>query len=334
MKIYKVGGAVRDEILGLEPKDTDWLVVGSSVAEMLKLGYKKVGKDFPVFLHPETNEEYALARKELKSGYGYKDFEFIFTPDITIEEDLSRRDLTINAIAKDSNDMLIDPFNGQSDIKNRIFRHISDAFYEDPLRALRVARFKSQMPNFDIHESTKVALRKISESDELKFLSNDRVWREVEKSLHSKFEEFLYVIKEYNLSHPWLTSIDNIPSFISDKPEIKWCQVSEINKFNFALKLDIPKSYDRQLALWKKFCNYKPDRDISYKIDFYSAFSRNNLEETKYTLNFFSSLQEKCLPVIEEYSNFNFGELFSKENKSPETVKIEKLKEIIEKHEK
>ena len=108
MKIYKVGGAIRDELLGINPKDTDWLVVGSSIDEMVDLGYKQVGKDFPVFLHPETNEEYALARKEIKSGQGHRDFKFIFSPDVTIEEDLSRRDLTINAIAKDDNGRLID----------------------------------------------------------------------------------------------------------------------------------------------------------------------------------------------------------------------------------
>ena len=126
MKIYKVGGAIRDELLGLKSKDTDWLVVGSSIREMLDLGYKQVGKDFPVFLHPTTNEEYALARTEIKSGHGHKEFKFIFTPDVTVEEDLSRRDLTINAMAKDDNGQIIDPYDGQTDLQNKVFKHVSE----------------------------------------------------------------------------------------------------------------------------------------------------------------------------------------------------------------
>ena len=133
MKIYKVGGAVRDSLLGIDSKDKDWVVIGSTVEEMLSKGFKKVGKNFPVFLHPITNEEYALARTERKSGKGYKGFDFLFTPDITLEEDLMRRDLTINAIAEDEDGKIIDPFNGQADLKNKTFKHVSDAFYEDCL---------------------------------------------------------------------------------------------------------------------------------------------------------------------------------------------------------
>ena len=249
MKIYKVGGAIRDELLGINPKDTDWLVVGSSIDEMVDLGYKQVGKDFPVFLHPETNEEYALARKEIKSGQGHRDFKFIFSPDVTIEEDLSRRDLTINAIAKDDNGRLIDPFNGQTDLKNKVFKHVSDAFYEDPLRALRVARFKAQMPEFQIHNSTKEALKTISKTDELSCLSSERVWAEVVKSLNNNFEEFLTVIKDYGLTRPWFSGLVTIPNFISDIPEIKWCEIAEANNFKFAQNLKIPKSFSSQLLL-------------------------------------------------------------------------------------
>ena len=141
MKIYKVGGSVRDKILGKLAQDNDYVVVGATVKEMLEQGYKQVGKDFPVFLHPETNEEYALARKERKTSSGHKGFDFNFEKDVTLEEDLYRRDLTINAIAEDKDGNLIDPFNGLEDIKRKKLKAVSKAFSEDPLRALRVARF-------------------------------------------------------------------------------------------------------------------------------------------------------------------------------------------------
>ena len=133
MKIYKVGGCVRDKILGVKSKDIDWLVVGCTPEEMIKNGFTQVGKNFPVFIHPDTKEEYALARKEQKTGLGHKNFEFNFSPEITLEEDLARRDLTINAIAEDESGNLIDPFSGRSDIENKILRHVSDSFFEDPL---------------------------------------------------------------------------------------------------------------------------------------------------------------------------------------------------------
>ena len=144
MKIYLVGGAVRDKLLGIPVKDRDWVVVGSSPDEMKEKGFKQVGKDFPVFIDPKTGEEYALARTERKSGHGYTGFEFDTNSNVTLEEDLARRDLTINAIAQDEDGNLIDPFNGQEDIKNKKLRHVSDAFSEDPLRVLRVARFYSK----------------------------------------------------------------------------------------------------------------------------------------------------------------------------------------------
>ena len=187
MKIFKVGGAVRDAQMGLRPKDTDWVVVGSSPEEMIKKGFKQVGKDFPVFLHPNTNEEYALARTERKTGVGHKDFQFNFSPNVTLEEDLERRDLTINSMALDENGNLIDPFNGAKDIENKCFRPVSQAFFEDPLRALRVARFKAQFPKFFLHESMEQALVKISASNELLNLSSERVWGEVVKGLEHDF---------------------------------------------------------------------------------------------------------------------------------------------------
>ena len=166
MKIYKVGGAVRDSLMGLKSSDKDWVVVGSSPEEMISNGFKPIGKDFPVFLHPETNEEYALARTEKKTGTGYGGFTFYYGKDVTLEEDLSRRDFTINAIAQDDAGVIIDPFDGQDDIKNKLFRHVSDAFFEDPLRAIRLARFFSydHLKDFDIDASTIECIQKIVSS--------------------------------------------------------------------------------------------------------------------------------------------------------------------------
>ena len=183
MKIYLVGGAVRDKILGIPVNDKDYLVVGSSPEEMMKLGYKPIGKDFPVFLHPHTKEEYALARTERKVGKGYHGFKFYTSPDVTLEEDLRRRDITINAIAEDDDGNIFDPFNGKADIKNKIIRHVSDAFIEDPLRVLRVARFAALDNEFKIQAETLTLMKKIVLSGELKSLSVERVVAEVQKGL-------------------------------------------------------------------------------------------------------------------------------------------------------
>ena len=167
MKIYLVGGAVRDQLLGKEPKEKDWVVVGSSPDEMIAKGFKQVGKDFPVFIHPKSGEEYALARTERKSGHGYTGFSFDTNSNVSLEEDLERRDLTINAIAQDDFGNLIDPFGGQKDILEKKLRHVSDAFSEDPLRVLRIARFKSDLDNFEITKETLIKINDIKESGEL-----------------------------------------------------------------------------------------------------------------------------------------------------------------------
>lgn len=185
-QIYLVGGAVRDQLLGLEPGEKDWVVVGSTQHQMLELGYKQVGNDFPVFLHPETREEYALARRERKTNTGHRGFD-TETRSISLEEDLERRDLTINSIAKDSQGDLIDPIGGQGDLHNRILRHVSPAFREDPLRVLRVARFNAQLSsfNFSIAPETQNLLKEMSASGELESLTPERVWKETEKALMS-----------------------------------------------------------------------------------------------------------------------------------------------------
>ncbi len=188
MQIYLVGGAVRDEQLEIAHKERDWCVVGASPDELLADGYKQVGKDFPVFLHPKTNEEYALARTERKTAPGYHGFAFDFSPEVTIEEDLLRRDLTINAIAKDDHGNLIDPHGGLRDIKNRLLRHVSDAFGEDPVRILRVAKFAARFSNlgFSVAGETMTLMKQMVEAGEVDALVPDRVWKETEEALRGK----------------------------------------------------------------------------------------------------------------------------------------------------
>ena len=188
MKTYLVGGAVRDRLLGLAAPDRDWVVVGATVQQMLDLGYMQVGRDFPVFLHPQSKEEYALARTERKTGPGYTGFAFNADPGVTLEDDLLRRDLTINAIAEDSDGNLIDPHGGQADIEKRLLRHVSSAFTEDPLRVLRVARFAARFAHlgFRIADETLALMTRMSASGELNHLVAERVWQEMEKALKEK----------------------------------------------------------------------------------------------------------------------------------------------------
>lgn len=185
LQVYRVGGAVRDALLGWPVYDNDWVVVGATPDAMRKRGFKSVGRDFPVFLHPETAEEYALARTERKSGHGYAGFEVHASPDVTLEEDLLRRDLTINAIAESSEGALTDPFDGRGDIEQRVLRHISSAFSEDPLRVLRTARFLARYASlgFTIAPETLALMREVSHSGELEHLAAERVWVETEKAL-------------------------------------------------------------------------------------------------------------------------------------------------------
>jgi len=185
MNVYLVGGAVRDNLLGLKNSDRDWVVVGATVAEMLAQGFLQVGKDFPVFLHPQSKEEYALARTERKSGHGHTGFKVIAAPSVTLEEDLLRRDLTINAIAQDTEGNLVDPYGGYRDLQQKILRHVSPAFSEDPLRVLRVARFAARFADrgFSIADETMQLMSDMVLSGELQHLPAERIWQELEKSL-------------------------------------------------------------------------------------------------------------------------------------------------------
>jgi tRNA nucleotidyltransferase (CCA-adding enzyme) len=185
MKVYLVGGAVRDELLGRPVGERDWVVVGATPQQMLDLGYRQVGRDFPVFLHPETREEHALARTKQKTGSGYRGFELHYSPDVTLEDDLKRRDLTINAIARDTDGALIDPHGGRADIEARKLRHVSDAFNEDPVRILRVARFLARFEplGFTIAPETAARMRAMVAAGEADALVPERIWQETERAL-------------------------------------------------------------------------------------------------------------------------------------------------------
>jgi tRNA nucleotidyltransferase (CCA-adding enzyme) len=182
VRVYRVGGAVRDELVGRTSADRDFVVVGATPEIMLASGFRPVGRDFPVFLHPETGDEYALARTERKHGRGYRGFEFFASPDVTLEEDLARRDLTINAMARGEDGVLVDPFGGQADLDARVLRHVSPAFPEDPLRVLRVARFAARF-GFDVAPETEALMRAIVASGELAALAPERVWQELATGL-------------------------------------------------------------------------------------------------------------------------------------------------------
>jgi len=226
MEIYLVGGYVRDQLLGLETKDRDWVVVGSSPEDMLQLNYRQVGKDFPVFLHPQTNEEYALARTERKTAAGYSGFSFHASADITLEEDLLRRDLTINAIAQSDKGELIDPFNGQADIEAKILRHVSPAFIEDPVRILRIARFAARFADlgFTIAAETQKLMSEMVNNGEVDSLVAERVWQETMRALAEKTPaRFFEVLRDCGALKKLFPEIDRlwgVPQPEKHHPEI------------------------------------------------------------------------------------------------------------------
>ncbi|MBN2607390.1 MAG: multifunctional CCA addition/repair protein [Thiotrichales bacterium] len=225
MQIYLVGGAVRDELLGLKPHEHDWVVVGASPQELLDKGFQQVGKDFPVFLHPDTKEEYALARTERKAGKGYHGFEVFADPSVTLEDDLIRRDLTINAIAKSDEGELIDPYGGVKDLEDRKLRHVSDAFVEDPLRVLRVARFAAKLApfGFTLAEETRALMQEMVHSGELSDLTPERVWQEVTKALKtakpSIFFEVLNEVGAVAVLFPELYQLHDVTQPVQYHPE-------------------------------------------------------------------------------------------------------------------
>jgi tRNA nucleotidyltransferase (CCA-adding enzyme) len=224
MKVYLVGGAVRDRLLGIPGADRDYVVVGATPEEMTARGFKPVGADFPVFLHPETKEEYALARTERKSGHGYKGFTFYCAPDVTLEDDLKRRDLTINAMAEDEAGHLIDPFGGAADLRAGILRHVSAAFAEDPLRVLRVARFAARFKEFTVADETRALMAELARSGELSHLVAERVWQELERALGepapARFFEVLRECGALKVLFPEIEALFGVPQPPEHHPEI------------------------------------------------------------------------------------------------------------------
>ena len=223
MQIYTVGGAVRDELLGLPVQDRDYVVVGATPEEMVRRGFRPVGKDFPVFLHPRTHEEYALARTERKTGRGYKGFQVYAAPGVTLEEDLARRDLTINAIAKDEAGKLIDPYRGAADLRAGILRHVSPAFVEDPVRVLRVARFAARF-GFSIAPETLALMREMAANGEVDALVPERVWQELSRGLmEKKPSRMIHALRECGALArilPELDALFGVPQTAEYHPEV------------------------------------------------------------------------------------------------------------------
>ena len=224
MQIYLVGGAVRDALLGFADADKDWVVVGSTPEGMVAQGFTPVGKDFPVFLHPQTKDEYALARTERKTAPGYKGFVLHAAPDVTLEQDLARRDLTINAIARDMDGVVIDPFNGQQDLQAKVFRHVTDAFREDPVRILRVARLAARFPEFTVAPETQSLMQEMVRAGEVDALVRERVWQELAKGLMSaQPSRMLQVLKDCGALQRLLPEVQRlygVPQPAEHHPEI------------------------------------------------------------------------------------------------------------------
>ena len=213
MKIHLVGGAIRDKLLGLSVKDRDWVVTGATEADMIARGYLQVGKGFPVFLHSDSKEEYALARTEQKTAPGHTGFEVHASPVVTLEQDLQRRDLTINAIAQCGDGELIDPYGGKADLQNRVLRHVSPAFREDPLRVLRIARFAARFAplGFSVAEETMKIMKAMVSSGELKHLVEERVWQEIERAMATPAPaEFIRTLRECEALRVILPEVDRL----------------------------------------------------------------------------------------------------------------------------
>ena len=337
MKIYEVGGAIRDSLLGKIPKDKDWVVVGSSPEEMVNNGFKPIGKNFPVFLHPETNEEYALARTERKTGHGYHGFNFYFGKEVTLEEDLSRRDLTINAIAKDAKGDLIDPFNGQEDIKNKVFKHVSPAFSEDPLRAIRLARFHTyeHLNDFAIDEETSNLIRKIVASGEIASLSANRIWAETQRSLGSSNPNIYFeVLLRFNLHIPHLENLKNFACNSSTDIHVRWCELQANNDFVINDKLPVPNDFINAAETLKKLLSIKINSVDEELIDVLNnvAFERNEeLIRELVLLPHLENTNKFILKLLDNIKETDFSSLAEVANEQIKEEKFKLLKEVIKK---
>lgn len=332
MKIYEVGGAVRDALLNEEAKDKDWVVVGSSPKEMAAKGFRPIGKDFPVFLHPETNEEYALARTEKKSGQGYHGFNFYFGKEVTLEEDLSRRDLTINAMAKDDDGKIIDPFGGRKDLENKIFRHVSDAFSEDPLRAIRLARFHTygHLNNFEITEETKKLINEIVDSGEIAKLSPNRIWTETERALSSSNPDIYFkILLKYNLQKPYLDGLESSSCDSSDNIQVRWAELQMNNNFILGEDLPIPNTFSNAAKALRMLSNIKLDSKENELLEALQeiSFERNSiLIESLVELPHLKDTKQLILKLLSGMKETDFSVLA---NVPKEQIEEEKFKLLI-----
>ncbi len=256
MNVYLVGGAVRDELIGRKIKEKDWVVVGSTEEDLLAKSFKKINSQFPVFLHPDTKEEYALARKEKKVSPGHQGFKFIFDPSVTIEEDLKRRDFTMNAIAKKDNGELIDPFAGVADINNKLIKHVSDFFIEDPLRVFRCARFAATLKSFGfkVSDETINLMQTKFSKDEFLSLSAERVWTETQKALISEHpEEYFSVLNKANCLH-YFFDLGEVKEVIELIEHMKKKYVGDVERWGAINSLSIDhKKTNELLKIPKKF---------------------------------------------------------------------------------
>ncbi|QIQ41679.1 MAG: tRNA CCA-pyrophosphorylase [Buchnera aphidicola (Microlophium carnosum)] len=346
MKIYLVGGAVRDSLLNLPVKDKDWVVVGGTEKILLEKNFQQVGKDFPVFLHPDTHEEYALARKERKSGRGYTGFDTDCNSNVTLEEDLVRRDLTINAIAQDQNGNYIDPFEGKKDIECRLIRHVSESFIEDPLRVLRAARFAATLVHlgFKIAKETMLLMCMIVKKKELSYLTSNRIWNETEKAFktanpHVYFQVLyacnalyfffpeMYILyeKKYILNYSSFKEVYNKNiilmglakiSLYNKDVDIRFsylCQFLSINQINNNCTKIFFDSYSASIInnLCKRFNIPSYIRDIAvFNTGFYFFLNTIYYQSSNNIINLFSKIDAWRKPERVEklafLSNFNF----------------------------
>jgi len=263
LEIYLVGGAVRDALLGREVHDRDWVVVGSTAEEMLARGFTQVGRDFPVFLHPITHEEYALARTERKQGSGHGGFAVHAAPNVTLEEDLLRRDLTINAMAQDAQGHIVDPFGGEQHLHERRLCHVSAAFSEDPLRVMRVARFAAQLDGFVVADDTLALMRDMCAGDELQTLSAERVWQEFAKALQTPgVSRFIEVLASCTGLHQWFVELSPLlVNLLTAQHRTRAVQATGIMRFaHLGLELDELQSLTTRLKSPQEFAQAAADQ--------------------------------------------------------------------------
>lgn len=284
-KIYQVGGSVRDKVMGKPNADLDYVVVGATAEDMINAGFKQVGKDFPVYLHPITGDEYALARLERKTGNGYHGFETITGNNVTLEDDLSRRDLTINAMASDEYGNIIDPFGGLNDIKNKVLKHVSPAFSEDPLRILRVARFAARF-GFGIHSDTLKLMQNIHNSGETQYLTKERIWKETERALlHDDSSIYWAALDKVGMKEslfPYLLSGDKVELsqfdalFIQQNSDL----TSRITHWSLPININNSAKTEELMSMWNNMSITKEIKDrLLLSCNFWNIFHNANEEE-------------------------------------------------------